>query len=152
MAERFRRLNLKEQVSKSVNENSDKMADLQREQLMKGLGSDGKSLLAYKDDPFFKSQQSAEAYSRWKKRLHPESPEGISNMNITGYYHGEIKVLANGSQISVTNTAPFAASADAKNRGRLLGYNKDSCVLAWRRILRAPTVLKIAAITGCKIR
>ena len=129
MAERWKGLSLKTEVSTVVNENAEKMAD--------------------KNDPYFKSQKSAEAYSRWKKRLHPETPDGISNMNITGYYHGQIEVQANGTTITIRNSAPFAASAETKNRGKLLGLNKDSSVLAWRMVLRGPTIVKIKQLTGC---
>ena len=149
MAERWKGLSLKTEVSTVVNENAEKMADIQRKQLMKGLGADGQTLLAYKNDPYFKSQKTAEAYSRWKKRLHPETPDGISNMNITGYYHGQIEVQANGTTITIRNSAPFAASAETKNRGKLLGLNKDSSVLAWRMVLRGPTIVKIKQLTGC---
>lgn len=153
MLNRWEGVNLTTETGKIVSDNTGKLAELNRQQLMKGLDSEGNELSPkISQDPYFKKPGAAKRYADWKHKLFPETPYDSPNLNITGYYHSEIDVTVNGDKIGFGNGAPFAASVREKYRDKQLGLNPQSKIIAWRTIIRAPLVQRIGDMTGCKIK
>lgn len=152
MAERWRSVSLTRETGTIITDNVSKIADIQRDQLMKGLDSDGKPLAPkHSQNPYFKKEGAAKRYADWKAKKFPETPYDTPNLIITGLYHSEIKIEVQGNKIRYFNTAPFAGSVTSTFKDKQLGLNNESKQKAWR-IVRAPLVRKIGDITGCKVR
>jgi hypothetical protein len=79
---------------------------------------------SYQNDPFFKTREAAEAYSRWKDKISPPStrPSGVPNYYINGYFHQSIKVSRQGEKI-VTESAWSKGKNILAEKPELIGLN-----------------------------
>lgn len=134
----------------NVQRNEDKIKDLNINQLMAGLNSEGQPLgPKYSEDPYFKTPQAAAKYAAWKHRLFPETPYNRPNLIIIGTYHDSITVRRNANAINFRATASFASSIAAKYGNKELGLSPDSKLQAWR-IIKPGVVRDFCRITGAK--
>lgn len=146
------KVNLTEIAGDILQRNSEKLKDMNIQQLMQGLDSKGKQLSPkYSEDPYFKSRESAMRYARWKKKLFPDTPFDVPNLIIVGVYHNSIAINRAGDEIQFSASASFAGSVAAKYGNNELGLSPDNKVKTYREIVKEPLVRKICQITGAKM-
>jgi len=88
-----------------VEDNKDKLADLQREQMMEGRGADGEYIRPfYSEDPYFKTPLAAKEYAEWKQRSfpNPKRPFDVPNLYINGYFHRSIFAIVSANEFTLT--------------------------------------------------
>lgn len=153
MLKRMKRVRISDLAGQILSEKADKIADLNRKQLLQGKNNAGEPLSPkYSEDPWFKSRESALRYAAWKKKLFPETPFDTPNFIITGYYHSRIKVSRFGNTARFDSDASMAASIAAKTNNSTLGLNKESRVEATNNVLRNPLIKAICDKTGMAAR
>ena len=117
------------ELSASVEETKDEIVALNKEQLLRGLDSDGNYLSPkYSEDPYFKSHESAKRYAEWKKKIEPkrDKPFDVPNLYITGRYHGTIDISVTQETMITTSDDPSAGSIEQKFTDVIYGLNDDS--------------------------
>lgn len=147
-------VDLPEIVADIAGEHEAELAQMNREQLLAGKDNQGRYLLKYTDDPYFKSREAAIRYMNWKKNISPnkDKPADVADFFITGYTHGTIFASRQGTSIVFDSNGRFNASILQKTNGAYLGLNEESRNKGWNTIFRVPTIHKINALTGAKIR
>ena len=90
MIERIQRLNIKEVAVISLQENTKNMADMNRQQLMEGVGSDGEPL-----NPSY----AWESYARQKNQMNSLPGLGNPDLKLTGKTHDSITYTVEGEMI-----------------------------------------------------
>lgn len=127
---RLKGFDLATEVAASVEETSEAMLNLNRQQLLRGLDSEGHYLSPkYSEDPYFKSKESAERYAKWKKAIEPEKtdrPIDVPNLFITGVFHREIRVDVNSSEYKFSDSASFAGGVIGKFGDVIFGLTAES--------------------------
>jgi len=100
----------------------------------------------YVDDPFFKTREAAEAYSRWKDRISPPStrPSGVPNYYINGFFHQSIKVVRTGDYI-VTDSEWTTGKNILREKPELAGLNNYFKTLLVDHVLRPTFNQKMTA-------
>lgn len=147
-------VDLPEIVADIAEEHEAELAQMNREQLLAGKDNQGRYLIKYTDDPFFKSREAAIRYMNWKKHISPnkDKPADVADFFISGYTHGTIFANRQGKSIVFDSTGRFNASILQKTNGAYLGLNEESRKQGWITIFRVPAIHKINALTGAKIR
>ena len=122
----------------SIDRTKDKLADLNREQMMEGKNRFGEYLRpTYFEDPFFKSYQAAKNYADWKDRITPSSlrPYGVPNLFIIGVFHGSLSPVVSGGKIIFTSD--FYAEGEIKDKyNGLYGLNNEKKAIYINESLR----------------
>jgi len=93
--------NIDAETDKILLKNEESIADLNRQQLLDGKGSDGLDLHPfYSEDPYFKSKESAARYAAFKQRITPNKNRNpdAPNLFINGKLHGTIKLFVSDSR------------------------------------------------------
>lgn len=146
---RFDRIDFYATVSSIMAAKRNELVELQKEQLHKGIGRDGRYLSPkHSEDPYFKSRESALRYARWKKDLFPDSTYDVPNLFIVGVYHGSISIDVSKSDVRYQASATFAPDIDSKYGNNVLGLTDESKSSAWRELLRQPIVKELKQKTG----
>jgi hypothetical protein len=144
LVRRLKKIDITKIAGDSLQRNSDKVRELNIQQLMQGLNAEGQPLSPkYSDDPYFKSRESALRYARWKKKLFPETPFDTPNLIIIGTYHNSITAKRMGNQVQFRASATFASSIAAKYGNKELGLSPDSKTTAYNEIVRPDLVTGI---------
>lgn len=131
----------------SVDEVINEIRSYNLQQLLDGESNTGAYLTPkYQDDPFFKTREAAEAYSRWKDRISPPStrPSGVPNYYINGYFHQSIKVERNGDYI-VTSSEWTTGKNILQQHPEIAGLNPYFKTLLVDHVLRPTFNLKMTA-------
>ena len=103
------------------------IADLNREQLLKGQGADGESLPRYVDDPWFKSTESALRYQKWKSYISPgDKPIDVMDFFIDGTFHKTIKFKKDEEGFFTISNSEIVGSVQSKTNNNALGINDES--------------------------
>ena len=98
---KLKTFNLLAEVSEIMRNDTDDLRELVKDQLYAGLDGDEKELRpTYFEDPYFKSRQTAERYSKWKDALSQRGESifaprksGTPNLIITGTaFYNRIRV------------------------------------------------------------
>jgi hypothetical protein len=97
----FELLKVEDIAALSLSQHTEIMAELNREQMLKGLNAEDKPLAKYRDDPYFKSQKHAIAYENWKAKIDTGhgKPKEIMNFYIVGKYHSSLTYSIENYQI-----------------------------------------------------
>jgi len=148
MLRKVRTVNLPQLTGDVIASNTDKMADVQRAQLMRGEDNKGQLLPSILNDPYFTSPEKAKNYADWKKRLFPDSPYGIPNLIVTGVLHGSIVVKREGDNVVTDATASFAKDVSNKYGNTELGLNTRSREQAYWSVIRPQLIRKVSSIIG----
>lgn len=96
--------NAHDEVLLIVENNSQKLSDLQREQMLKGRGVDGEYIRPfYSENPYFKKPGAALKYAQWKQKITPnaERPEDVPNLTINNRFHDSIYTKLSGDTFSM---------------------------------------------------
>ena len=150
LGRRLKKVDITKIAGQSLQRNSDKVRELNIQQLMQGLNSEGQQLSPkYSEDPYFKSRESALRYARWKKKLFPDTPFDVPNLIIIGTFHNSVTAKRAGNQVQFRASATFASSIAAKYGNKELGLSPDSKQTAYREIVRPDLVAGVKkAING----
>lgn len=149
MLKRVREVNLTEIAGRIVEENAEKLADINKAQLMKGKNNRGEMLSPkHSENPWFKTKEAALRYASWKHRLYPETPFDVPNLIITGVYHRSISVSRSGDNVDFKASAVFAGNIENTFKGTALGLNDDSMVAVRNDIIQPPLVKEVARELG----
>lgn len=111
----------------AVSETVDEIRHYTLKQLLDGKNSKGGDLSSYLTDPYFRTPEAAQAYSRWKDQISPKSnrKSGIKNYYINGYYHKSIRVRMVGNKIVTESNTSIGKDIEAKERD-IYGLNSQS--------------------------
>lgn len=153
IAEFGRRLaafDIRKETGTIIEDNSGVVLDIQKRQLLSGKDSKGELLQSILTDPYFITPQAAVKYANWKHKLFPETPYGIANYIITGYYHGSIFISVVGNVVTTDASASFAKSIAQKNP-TALGLNNQSKQTLWSDVIKSPLLRKLQDKIGGKI-
>lgn len=126
---RLKGFNILTELADSVDETKEAVVELNREQLLHGLDSEGNYLSpTYLEDPFFKSPESGKRYAEWKARIEPkrDKPFFVPNLFITGRYHSTIDLSVTQETMVTTSDDPAADSIEAKFGEDIYGLNSES--------------------------
>lgn len=150
MLERIRSINLEDVAGDVLEQNLEKLAEINKDQLMQGKNNKGEILRPlHTENPFFKSPESAIRYAKWKQNLFPQTPFNVPNLIITGYYHGTISFSRRAAQITAQSNASFADKIDSTFDQTPLGLNQDSKNIVWEEFLRSGMIQLLAPKIGC---
>lgn len=122
------------------------------QQLLDGKTNEGIDISpTYLEDPFFKTQEQAQAYSDWKDRISPRSNRrpGVPNLYINGYYHSTIKVQVEGDKISYNSTYGEATDIESTFKN-IYGLSPESKKKFVPFVLRPMFNFLIQQATGLK--
>jgi hypothetical protein len=124
------------------------------QQLLDGKTNQGTDISpTYLEDPFFKTQEQAQAYSDWKDRISPPSNrrKGVPNLYINGYYHASRKVQVIGDSI-VYGSDWIEGQAIEQKFKNIDGLNPESRKKFIPFVLRPVFNHLIQQATGLKIK
>jgi len=137
----FRRLseNIKtipEVVDRVVAENSDVIISLNKDQILSGRDADGNKLAPnYLQDPYFKSQEAAQSYARYKYSLEdmhnsliwnttplfPTKDRNTPNLIVTGLFQDHLFITTGKGSYTIGSTYIDADDINRKYKGRVYG-------------------------------
>lgn len=123
-------------------------------QLIDGKTNQGVDISpTYFEDPYFKTQAEAQAYSDWKDRISPRSKrrKGVPNLFINGYFHSTIKVEIQGDSIKYNSSFSDAPDIESTFKN-IYGLNPDSRKKFIPFVLRPVFNHLIQAATGLKMK
>lgn len=105
-----------------IMDNEAMILDMNRGQMLDGLNNEGLEIRPlYSQDPYFKTNQSAQAYIRWKQIITPNSKRNpdVPNLYINGQFHNSLTLQHLGNKIVVKGQASFSDDIDAKYKNVL---------------------------------
>jgi hypothetical protein len=125
------------------------------QQLLDGKTNQGTDIRpTYLEDPFFKTQAQAQAYSDWKDRISPRGNrrQGVPNLYINGYYHSTREVKIEGDKIIYRSAfGEIFTDIDEKYKN-IDGLSPDSRRKYIPFVLRPAFKHLIEAATGLKMK
>jgi len=125
---RLKGINVANMASKSVDNTKQYYMFQNNLQLYDGKFNDGSDIHPnYLEDPYFKTQQQAIGYAKYKRRITPNPKRNFytPNLFINGFYHDSRKIDVEGQRIIFNSDAQFASSIDIKYGPKLDGiYGK----------------------------
>ena len=152
MLRKLEAIDLQEEVGLILDQNLDKLRELNLAQLMQGKNNKGELLSPkHSDNPYFKTPEAGLRYAAWKQRLFPETPFNIANLKITGVYHESISFSRHGDVVSSDASASFAGSIEQTFNGTPLGLDEDSKQTVRNTIIRIPLVRTLSNKIGCDV-
>jgi len=126
--EAARAIDFEQMIADTLDSVKDYIADLNRWQLTKGLGTDNEYLPSYLTDPYFKTRAQAIGYMLYKKKVSPntQKPVDVPDYYINGYTHSRIRAEVTGTELNMYNTAPWASQIDQRTNNKAIGLNEES--------------------------
>lgn len=124
------------------------------QQLLDGKTNQGTDISpTYLEDPFFKTQEQAQAYSEWKDKISPPSNRrpGVPNLFINGFYHGTRRVEIQGEKIVYSSSYGEQHGFEEKYKN-LDGLNPESRKKFIPFVLRPVFNHLIQEATGLKLK
>ena len=127
-------------VNDIASRNTHQIREIQLEQLLQGRNSRGEYMTpSILDDPYFKGNKlKAWKYAEMKQKITPETPFGVANLFITGYYHGSILVNVQGQKLVFDGGTKFGPSIALKYNNLHLGLSPNSKKIVFVDIIRRP--------------
>lgn len=142
MMERWQAVNAVEITTEAMGENSDSIAELNKEQLLSGQAMDGSPFYQYKDP----------AYAKMKNELNPLPGYGNADFKLTGAFQGGIFLKIVGVDYTLDSADDKTQKLKRLSRGApLFGLSDENKKIAWANIIRNPFVDKLSEITGCPV-
>ena len=130
MISRLNSLNIQRSVELILEDDKEKLEELQLAQLWSGQDSEGNDLApSYLNDPYFRTPEAAQRYSNWKDKITPvdsrsdayaDRKKGVPNLFITGYWYSGLKLDLTGR--GFINSSPLNPAIEAKYP-KALGLN-----------------------------
>ncbi len=145
--------NLEGTVTSIARNKTEELKDAQVFQTLSGLGNDGKYLMRYQDDPYFKGDLfAAAAYMEYKKRYSPnvQKPADVMDGYITGLFHSQWQVKVKKKTLEITNTSPIYGELEEKNDNTMTGFNEDTAKETFYYSIRPRLMKEVRKQTGAK--
>ena len=120
---------IREEVKASIEETKDKILELNKGQLLRGLDKFGRYLSPkYSEDPFFKSKEAALRYANWKASIDQptDKPFDVPNLYINGRFHNSIQVDVDTKNLIFSASSPDASSIEGKFSDNIYGMTSES--------------------------
>jgi hypothetical protein len=117
-----------QEMTNIVEDNEEKIADLQREQMLEGRGVDGDYIRPfYSENPYFKRPGAALRYAQWKQKItpNPKRPLDVPNLFITGVFHDSLFVEVNAPVFEVKTDVSFGKDVFSVHQNAQ-GLDEDS--------------------------
>lgn len=132
--------NLPVMVNDIATRKAGQIRGVQIEQLMEGWSNTGQYLTpSILNDPYFEGDRlKAWKYAEMKARLYPDTPFGIPNLTIVGYFHSTISVNVKGQQLVFEGGTKMGPSIEAKYNNTHLGLSPGSKRVVFVDIIREP--------------
>src|SRR5690348_16537616 len=132
-AEAIRRLETLGQVLEgaaveAIEDTATDIIDLNQQQLFSGRLSDGSPVSpTYLEDPYFKSQESAQRYSDWKDQITPNEnrPRGVPNLFINGRFYESWRIRATATKVTFDSSDPNAPDIEEKFGEKIYGLDDE---------------------------
>lgn len=102
---------------------------LNQQQLYAGRLSDGSPVTpSYLEDPYFKSEASAQRYSDWKDEITPNSERqpGVPNLFINGFFYDSWSIKASADNITFNSSDPNAMDIEEKFGEKIYGLDDEN--------------------------
>lgn len=156
--QKWQGIDLVEEVAIAASFHQDELAELNRQQLIDGIGADGRHLPKYEDDPYWQQfpnpKERALAYQRWKSGISPSrtKPADVMDLFINGYTHSKVfaKVSPYGIRHGIDTS--WGQRLDNITYRQATGLTKENKAAAFNQLLRKRMVLSIARQTGAKVK
>jgi len=106
----LRSFDFEKEQQEIVADNSEKLVELQREQMLEGRGIDGEYIRPfYSENPYFKTPEAAKRYAAWKKRITPNDkrPEDVPNLFVDGTLHRSLFAKVENQTFSILTNVSF---------------------------------------------
>lgn len=127
-------------VSKVVEDNKDVILSLNRDQMLLGRDTEGEVLSpSYLQDPYFKSQEAAQAYARmkyalesqhnsyiWNPQLYPDKDRNTPNLIVRGDFQNAMFITANKTSYTIGSTYIDSPAINSKYKNRIFGLAPKS--------------------------
>lgn len=126
--DKLRAFDFGQEMTKIVEDNEDKIEDLQREQMLEGRGVDGDYIHPfYSENPWFKKPGAALRYAQWKQKItpNPKRPLDVPNLFVDGTFHKSLFVEVNAPMFEVKTDASFGDDVFAVHQNAQ-GLDEDS--------------------------
>lgn len=139
-------LKMPEVAAEAIKGSGENLLTLNREQMLEGKRRDGNDISpSYFEDPWFKSIESATAYSEWKDRItpHPKRKKGVPNLFIVGTFHKSITLNLTGESLKFHSTFAAAADIERKFTGMIYSLNVEKRTVYVREFLRPEFMVKV---------
>lgn len=110
-------------------EDSEILVDMNKQQMLDGLGNDDKYLPTYASDPYFKTPQQAQGYENWKAKISTSrtKPKGVMDGYINGKFHSSIEFrLMARQRLHFYSNTQVGKELDRWTEGRIYGLNNES--------------------------
>jgi hypothetical protein len=149
LIKKFEALTFDEVAAQSVDQTKDKIVSENLDQLYAGKNSTGQDITpSYFNDPYFKSQESAQRYSDWKDKITPSQKRksGTPNLYINGAYHKSINVIVQG--LNIRYDSSFSEASQIENKYDNLYGLGGEFKRAYLDILQPVFIGKIKALVG----
>jgi hypothetical protein len=140
--ERWKSINLQDQVAEIASDNENAIAEYNRKQLYEqGEKADGSKLKKYRNPK----------YARVKHELNPKPGLGNPDFKVTGEFLKSIFADVRGHSL-ILDAADYKVEFLINRDGEdIFGLQDENKLLVWSKVLRAPLLYRISAITGAKL-
>lgn len=151
MLERIQAIRLESIAGDIIDQNLDKLRDLNLDQLMHGQNNIGEMLAPrHSESTWFKKPGAAARYATWKHNLNPLAPYDIPDLRITGVYHESISFTRRGEIVAAEASASFAPSIKA-TFNEPLGLTNENMSVTWEEVIKSPMLRVLAEEIGCEV-
>ena len=117
IANKIKSINLDLLMEDAIRANEDNINKLNREQLEKGINSEGQKIT-----PKYKS----DVYAKRKQKLNSLPSFGTPDLKITGNLHDEIGVIVEGRDVFINSFDPKVKFKSIKQYDNLFGLTKEN--------------------------
>jgi hypothetical protein len=141
------------EVIQIVEENTAKIADMQRDQMLEGRGVDGDFIRPYySENPYFKTPEAAKRYAKWKQKItpNPQRPEDVPNLTINNFFHNSLSSKVDGDEFEIETDASFGEdvfsvhkNARGLNEEKRLLFAENITLPKFAQVLKEKTGLEI---------
>jgi len=89
------------------------------------------------------------AYAEYKAQLNPKAGDYNVDLKLRGDFYSGFKLTVNGASYTITSLDWKTDKLKKKYGNYIFGLTPENRILAWRKFLRLPVVIKLATQTGC---
>lgn len=128
---KYIRKNIYQMGADIATNDSDYLIQLNKDQMLDGLGNDDKYLPTYDSDPYFKTVAQAKGYENWKSKISRSrtKPRNVMDGYINGKFHSsiEFKMMAK-QRLKFYSNTNVGRKLDNWTGNKIYGLNSRSIV------------------------
>lgn len=136
-------------IDKAVSDYKQDILLLNKDQMLLGRDSEGAAFSpSYLQDPYFKNQEAAQAYSRmkyalesshnsllWVTDLYPAKDRNTPNLIVTGSFHDAMFITLGSGSYTIGSTYKDASDINAKYNNKVFGLSPAAQSYFYRHFL-----------------